>query len=155
MSGFENEVLFDAPGKTKIRFRPPQAVVKAHKHVDKTLQKKGKSVGEMEIAHKKISIFLDTWVQRNFQSSGDKVGGWAPLKHRVGKPLILTGRLRQSFSSFWSRLDAGIGSNIKYAPFHNEGTARLPQRRILPQDDDVRQDVRRLYDVHISKAIKK
>jgi len=33
------------------------------------------------VAMKQVAIYLDQWVQRNFQGKGGKVGGWAGYKY--------------------------------------------------------------------------
>jgi len=58
-----------------------------------------------------------------FRSSVDPYGAtWAPLSHRKGKPLLDTGRLRNSFSSQASADGFRIGTNVVYAPHHQYGT---------------------------------
>jgi phage gpG-like protein len=111
--------------------------------------------------NRKVSIVLDRWVQRNFKTQGGHVGGWTPFK-RGGRPIpgggidtsaqLLqdTGALRLSFRMFWDSKRAGIGSRIKYSKPHEEGTSRLPQRRMLPQEADVIQPILRVYENHVA-----
>lgn len=74
---------------------------------------------------------------------------------KTAKLLQDTGRLRASFKLFYSDDDAGIGSNLDYAPPHERGQGHLPQRRMLPNDREVRRDITRIYENHIKKALKK
>lgn len=100
---------------------------------------------------KQVSVYLDQWVQRNFQTSGGKAGGWKPFalggRFRNGKLdtsaklLMDTGRLRLSFFPGVRGGTAFIRSDLPYAAAHNEGTSKLPQRRILPVESEVRADV--------------
>lgn len=62
-------------------------------------------------------------VQMGFRSSVDPYGQrWAPLQHRKGKPLLDTGRLRNSFSYQAYPDGFEIGSGASYAKFHQYGT---------------------------------
>lgn len=120
------------------------------------------------IAMRQIAIFLDRWVQKNFQSSGDEVGGWAPFTYggrlttkRKGnaksiegrrwingsaKLLMDTGALRLSFLPFIKQGSAGIGSDLPYSEPHEKGTKHVPQRRLLPQNAEVKADVVEILD---------
>lgn len=63
-------------------------------------------------------------VQMGFRNSVDPDGNaWAPLKHRNGKPLLDTGRLRSSFSAQSDWAGFTIGTNVSYAKFHQYGTS--------------------------------
>lgn len=103
------------------------------------------------VVMRQIAVFLDQWVQKNFQSSGGKVGGWVPFTyggrlttldpkaksnhgranaksisgHRwingSAKLLMDTGLLRHSFLPFIRKGLAGIGSELPYAKAHDEG----------------------------------
>ena len=106
----------------------------------------------MSIPHKKISIMLDSWVQRNFKTEGGNVGGWASIK-RDGRILQDTGRLRASFLPFFNKKDAGIGSDLPYSKAHEEGIG-VEQRRILPETPEVKRDITKVYDEHIRKSAK-
>ena len=153
--------------------------------VSKKVKASGRKLSKLEIAHKKISVMLDAWVQRNFKSSGGKVGGWKPFQtYCVGgarspyglsktcgvgriignkggrkidtsaKLLMDTGKLRISFKPFSDAKEAGIGSKIKYSKPHEKGLGHLPKRRMLPEDKDVKKEVRRIYEDHIKWAVK-
>lgn len=122
-------------------------------------------IGNTKPLMKKISIFLDQWVQENFKTEGGKVGGWKPLaaggRWRKGIGLdtsasILrdTGEMRESFKPFSSELNAGIGSLLKRSKAHDEGEGHLPQRMILPRDEHVMKDVLKKVNQHIDKALK-
>lgn len=132
-------------------------------------------------ANREVSIWLLKWVNDNFKTQGGKVspGGWEPLKtggrykkNSRGKQLgagrrrqkydpyakVLqdTGRLRGSFHNFYTRTTAGVGSALFYAPFHDLGTKYIPQRRILPsqEDRDVEQGALRIYEAHVQRAVR-
>jgi phage gpG-like protein len=126
------------------------------------LQRRLNKISDLKPANKKASIFLDQWVQRNFKSSGGNVGGWRPFRaggRWVGtgrgrrfdpsaKLLMDTGNLRASFHPFFSATDAGIGSDLEYALYHEEGKG-VPQRRMLPRHDEVDEHLFHIYDKHV------
>jgi len=116
------------------------------------LKKMSSHIDNMSIPHKKISIMLDQWVQRNFKTQGGQVGGWAAIK-REGSILQLSGRLRLSFIPFFDKKDAGIGSELPYSKKHNEGIG-VKKRRILPELSEVKRDITSVYNDHIRKAAK-
>lgn len=152
------------------------------------LAKRASKVGNLTIAHKKISILLDRWVQTNMRSQGKRVGGWKPFAEvcfggprspyhktkvcgrgrvigrgkgrkldKSAKLLLDTGTLRKSLAGgvFYSRNNAGVGSDLVYAKPHEEGKGPLPQRRMLPTDKEVRRDVIKVYTAFIDKEMRK
>ncbi len=67
--------------------------------------------------------------QMNFRrSSGPDGAPWAPLKHRVGKPLRDTGRLRNSITFDANNESVAIGTNLIYAPTHQFGAVIKPKK---------------------------
>jgi phage gpG-like protein len=52
---------------------------------------------------------------------------WLPLKTRVGKPLLDTGRLRRSILYVADNAGVEIGTNLKYAPVHQFGATIIPK----------------------------
>ena len=140
---------------SRIEVKPSLAEVKrktaaAHKRLSNT---------GMPLAHKKISIFLDSWVQRNFKAEGALVGGWKSLSSftRAGtNPVILqdTGRLKASFFPFASKSDAGVASQLPYSKPHEKGMG-VPKRRILPSIKEVKKDVTKIYTNQVNGAMKR
>jgi phage gpG-like protein len=67
-----------------------------------------------------------TQLTLGFRNSVDPYGvPWLPLKHRRGKPLLDTGRLRSSYTYTPSPTGVRIGTNVQYAKFHQYGTNGL------------------------------
>lgn len=76
------------------------------------------------------AILAMNWINRNFQTEGGMVGGWAPLSdntlaaRRKGSGRILqdTGLLRMSFTPEWTSEFARVGSPLDIALYHEQGT---------------------------------
>lgn len=142
-------------------------VEQAKERVDKARRELANSSPAM----KRVAVMLDSWVQRNFNSDGGNVGGWAPFKYggrlsvkgkstgksveagryinASAKLLRDTGQLRLSFLPFASKARAGIGSDLPYAEVHENGSRKtnIPQRRMLPrQSDRVFADIAEVLD---------
>lgn len=68
--------------------------------------------------------------------------------------LVDTGKMRASFIPFSDGEQAGIGSALDRALYHDQGTATLPARRLLPEEGDrkVEDAILRIYDAHIRRA---
>ncbi|HEU4408114.1 MAG TPA: phage virion morphogenesis protein [Polyangiaceae bacterium] len=81
---------------------------------------------------------LVTLVQLGFRKGRAPDGSaWAPLQARDGQPLRDTGRLMNSFTAKASGSVVKVGTNTPYAPYHQEGTSRMPARPMLPDGDDL------------------
>lgn len=99
------------------------------------------------------------WISKNthspggFPQSNPRRGKRAGIRYLDTSAMLLqdTGRLRASFSPFWSRIDAGIGSDIPYSKKHEYGdkAKNLPARRMLPKEREVAADIGRIYDDHV------
>ncbi len=79
--------------------------------------------GELaEKLKKQLAAEALSQVAKGFRQSRDPYGAaWAALKRRSGKPLLDTGRLRNSFSSSTTPQGFKVGSNVKYAGIHQNG----------------------------------
>lgn len=135
------------------------------KELQRRHKKRLEKLKNMKSPMKKIAIFLDRWVQKNFKTEGGNVGGWQKLaaggRYIPGRGLdpsakILhdTGRLRASFKSFAFENNAGIGSDLPYSKKHNDGEDGLPQRRMLPERREVIDDAEKILENHVEKSLK-
>lgn len=142
-----------------------QATVRA---AQRKLMQLKKDVPDLTVPHKQIAVFLDKWVKENFKSEGKKVGSWAPFARGgrwvkgkgidpTAKLLDDTGDLKKSYSPFFDKKTAGIGSDLTYAKDHEEGirSENLPRRRTLPRNREIRRDVNKIYDNWMRKTIRK
>jgi len=132
-------------------------------------QKRARLVGTkpgegIPVYHKKASVMLDAWVQRNFRSSGGNLsdGKWKPFANggrlmpdgvvdTSAKLLMDTGLLRASHLPFYGKKDAGVGTELDYALNHNKGIG-VPIRRTVPKDDEVRSALLALLNQHAKAA---
>lgn len=109
------------------------------------------------IPNRQLSVQLQGWVLRNFQSEGAlQDPPWEPLAEstRLQKeeqgyssaPLVRTGHLRQSFRGFYDNDRAGVGSEVPYGEFHERGTDLFPQRAMLPSERVALDYARQIYE---------
>jgi len=131
---------------------PTQIVIKPTLNKVKAIYiKRMKKLSDLTTPFKKVSIFLDTWVQRNFKTQGGKVGKWDPI-YREGMILQYSGRLKSSFLPFANKKNAGIGSNLPYSKKHNEGIG-VKERRMLPEKPEVMSDARKILEKHVEVTL--
>ena len=139
--------------KTELRVKPSVAEIK------KLYARKKKHLLNTEPAMKKVAIYLDSWVHRNFKTEGALVGGWKPLQaggrwgsrgfDTSAKILRDTGVMEHSFVPFTAKDNAGIGTDLGYAKKHEKGEG-VPKRKILPRKKDVMKRVREILKNHIT-----
>lgn len=154
---------------TQVVVKPPLEKLK------KRHQKMLKRLRDLKTPMKKVSIYLDKWVQDNFRTQGGKVGKWEPFlyggrlvtkkgakaqsvqgRHYIdpsAKLLQHTGRLKASYLPFATNHNAGIGSDLPYSKKHEEGEDGLPVRRMLPKQSEVIDDTRKILEKHMEKVI--
>ncbi|HFC8542647.1 phage virion morphogenesis protein [Neisseria weaveri] len=85
-------------------------------------------------------------VHMNFRAGGRPK--WLGLKYRNGKPLVDSGRLRDSVVAYSDNDTALVGTNMVYAAIHNFGgmagrgrKVNIPQREFLTLTDQDKQDL--------------
>jgi phage gpG-like protein len=131
--------------------------------VEQRLERFARDIQSPVEANREASIALYGFTLRNFDQQGGLQGGWAPLapstirqKERIGKqqPLVRSGHMRAGFTSFYSRDNAGVGNEVSYSRFHHEGTARLPQRELLPRRDAVLQIGINVYGKYVERKVR-
>lgn len=122
--------------------------------------------------YRQASVFLFKWVQNNFKTEGGKTEKtWKDLKLKGRwkgkgknryfqtdyKILQDEGRLRQSFKPFFTKDNAGIGSELPYSKTHEHGdkSKNIPQRRILPKRVEVMPDIYDIFNWFIDKVLKR
>jgi phage gpG-like protein len=93
--------------------------------------KKAKASSIKKVVIEAVTDELVSLVLQGFSSSSDPWGKpWDAPKRRDGKPLLDTGRLRNSITG----LHGVVGSNVVYAATHNFGDKKrkIPKRTFIP-----------------------
>ncbi|KPN73669.1 MULTISPECIES: phage virion morphogenesis protein [Neisseria] len=95
---------------------------------------------------RKLSETMRAAVNTNFRQGGRPK--WLGLKYRNGKPLVDSGRLRDSVVAYSDNDTALVGTNMVYAAIHNFGgmagrgrKVNIPQREFLTLTDQDKQDL--------------
>ena len=104
-------------------------------------------------------------IARNFQDQGSDDGPWAALapitaarKEKAGRTagiLIWSGALRDDWEVNVN--DTGTVGTVKssrfYGTFHQLGTIRMPQRRVLPTEERSRDIASRFFEPYVSDVV--
>ncbi len=118
------------------------------------------------VINKRALVLVDRWIQKNFQSQGGTVGGWQKLeastiahrrkKGRGAKILQDVGWLKNNWKHFANDRMAVIEAGVPYGIFHDSDKPRrkLPQRKILPRDENVQPVLTKLYKHWVRTVIK-
>lgn len=134
-----------------------------------------------ETAFKRAVAVVDGWVQQNFRSEGGNVGGWAPLAESTlkqrkrgsyrhartasearrmdakgpGKFKILqvNGTLRMKWKHLFGKDHGALVSAVDYGIFHEKGTSKMPQRRILPTMEEIWPKIKALFSDELRRSI--
>ena len=152
-----NKETIDNGYGVQVTLDPSRAAIK------KAAEEAHKKLKDQKGPYRKASVLLDQWVQKNFKTEGENVGGWKPfarnnrrwLQDPSAKLLQDTGRLRSSFRPFATLRNAGIGSFLKYSKPHDRGTRNLPERRMLPRKyKEVKPIVEPIFNRHIKDSFR-
>jgi phage gpG-like protein len=119
--------------------------------------------------NRKAVIFVDRWVQKNFEQQGEPTGErWPPLseltklRRRVGKKstkghkiLQDTGDLKTDWKHFWNNSYGLIRSKTPYAIYHDSDKprSRLPRRQILPDEKHIISGLLKLYGKYVNTVV--
>jgi phage gpG-like protein len=111
---------------------------------------------------------LVTTVGEQFDTQGGRTGGWAPLspQYAIDKArkygsqpiLVASGAMRASLMGGSGNISRQIpeglvfGTDVSYARYHQTGTSRMPQRRILDLTSDDRRAMMKLLQRHLFGA---
>ena len=121
-----------------------------------------------------IARTLTEWfnfVQDNFKSEGrahddPKFRGWKKLSKKTKETrrrkkqfpiriLEITGKLRQAWAFKSPRKNIGILQSLsKISGFHDKGTKKIPQRKILPGIKDAKKIAMRFFKQHVKFSVR-
>ena len=135
----------------------------------KALEAKRGKLGGLSGAHSKAAIVIHSWVMRNFRAEGgmhdDARLGWAPLapstiasrlrrKKWPGKKLQVDGILRMGFIPRGTQRSGKVQNYVPYARYHEEGTKRMPMRKMFPSERQAYDLIRPIFRDHVRVSIK-
>jgi hypothetical protein len=128
-------------------------------------------MGDLRTAHARAMLYIEKWIQKNFKAQGAlAMDGpqWVPLKaatiarrrhggRKGGQAQILqdTGWLKNRWKPFYSPMKVAYQSMVDYGIYHDSDAPRgkLPQRRIIPRQRQVKGDLRGIYLRHIKEVL--
>lgn len=113
-----------------------------------------------------VTGLLQDTIAEQFRTEGGRTGGWAPLSDRYALDkvrrfgaapiLVATGALKDSLtggSGFIQRQEGNeslrFGTSLGYGVYHQSGTSRMPQRRILDLTSDDRRTMMKMLQRHL------
>jgi len=88
---------------------------------------------------------------QHFRKEEGPNGKWKPLKHRKGKILQDTGRLRMSINFRGSGNTGYLGTNVIYAATHQFGRGKIPARPFLWFSDETKQRIKKRFFNYVVK----
>lgn len=131
-----------------------------------TIDRSKLTPAKKRIMFRRMTVVMDQWAQKNFESGGKHVGGWVPLKPLWAKgrlwwqarrkkggrietgaqTLMDTGRGRGSIKVKADARGAKIYSGLKYMSVHQRGRrdGSIPARQFIPDYKHVRKRVLRI-----------
>jgi hypothetical protein len=119
----------------------------------------------------KATTYVYRFVLKNFQSQGQQVGGWAELadttkawKAKHGHRMILQnkGYLKNNWKPMISPQEGRLVSGTNYGIYHDsdkprkkraDGKDRLPRRRILPTNNEMREPFMKILEIELTTAL--
>lgn len=106
------------------------------KDVTNALNELSNRVDDMRPVLSAIGEHIASEVDLTFRDAADPYGNkWNILKHRSGKPLNDTGRLRSSITSRATSDRVEIGTNVEYAGTHQHGAKKGSYGKGIPWGD--------------------
>lgn len=129
--------------------------------------KRSENLKDIKKANLAAIVAIDSWVQRNFKSEGALAGGgspWKPLalstllnRRKEGKGAKIlqdTGHLKGRWRHQASARHAVLQSGVEYGTKHETGTDNIPQRKILPTQEQAKPILKKIYTLFIRKGLK-
>ena len=121
--------------------------------LDKLLKEKAELPSELGNMSK--NFFVENFKRQGFLDS--TVERWAPRKHAdAGRAILVqSGDLRKSIRILRKSKDTVvIGSDLKYAGYHNSGTGKLPKREFVGDSVELRRKLKAKIILELNKAMK-
>ncbi len=129
--------------------------------LDRSLQRFGDNLSDLSPFFEVAADMVSGFVKQQFDSQGGRTQGWRALSPdyaawklaQVGSQpiLVFTGRMRRSLITrtgesirHISPLSMKWGTSVDYAIYHQRGTGKMPQRRIIDLTEDDRRSLMKL-----------
>lgn len=138
--------------------------------IQRRMRQRSIRMKNMRPANLAAATEIRKWVDKNFQAQGslhdDPRLKWKELSQstikarRKGKKpgnkiLQDTGRLKNSFEISANDRFGTVKNRVNYSVVHEEGTRKIPQRKIFPEIKQAEKIVRPVYDHFLNKRIVK
>lgn len=144
-------------------------IIRGDARLKRSLTKLARLGTNKKEVHTTMAVTVEKWILENFKKEGGKLKGrpWKKLSDvtiarrrkgkRAGRDKILqdTGIMRRSVNREVTQRSARVGLSVDYAPIHNFGKGNIPQRRILPEESEVIDDIVRQVNLLIEKKIRR
>ena len=118
----------------------------------------GEYADDLREPYGEIADYLQQVTDRRFQQGGP---GWAPLspayaawkaQNYGGRPILVrTGEMRGGMGNVRRISEKSLewGTNVPYAVFHQRGTRKMPQRRIIHLERDDATFIHKIIQRHL------
>jgi phage virion morphogenesis protein len=134
--------------------------------VKRKLAKLAEDIGNFKTPLRRSGIYMERKTDQRFRSGG--FGKWEKLKpstirrRRKGSSSILqdTGRLKQSVTSspdiyHLTKTYLRIGTTVKYAKYHQNGTRHMPARPFLLIDEEDERKIKEIFSRWVEELVAK
>jgi len=155
------------------------------KDLQAALERKASGIKRARDAMRRAVILVDRWIQKNFQTEGQLAypgQGWQPLapstiekrrrmprvqraaKRREKPPELATirilqdvGWLRSRWRHYWDDRVGVVQSGVDYGVYHDsdEPRKKLPQRKILPREQQIMPQIMKIFGHFVKTNLKK
>lgn len=133
--------------------------------IDRMLSRFGNAMDDFRPFFKDAEERLEWATSMQFENEGRRSGGWRPLSPRYAawklarhgsRPLMqLSSELKDSFRTVrMTALEFAWGTQVGYAMFHQRGTSKMPQRKLIDLTEDDRRSLMKALQFNLVKAIK-
>lgn len=144
--------------------------VKGEKALVVKFNRRARNISNTRGANLAAAVQIKSWTIKNIDHGGNDHDSatlkWPPLKpstiaaRRRGpgtgsvKPLQDTGRLKGAFETFATHRFGKVENKVKYSVVHEDGTSKVPKRKMFPGPKQASKIVFPVYDKFVNKAIK-
>lgn len=100
--------------------------------------------------------YLKRDIQQNYGSRGGRYGRWPVRLDNHPWPLLQkTGRMRNAFKSRYNNDEGRIWNTASYFPYHQRGTGRVRQRKMMEIDSVNGREVVKIFQKYLVDLMRK